>query len=62
MPDGPRSSNEIRRGIPDGSARISSARRARMTVHTCRKDVHAHGRRFEARGADCPAEVVEALQ
>ena len=34
MPDGPRSSKEMRRGIPEGSARISSARRARMTVQT----------------------------
>ncbi len=34
MPDAPRSLNEMRRGIPDGSARISSALRARRTVHT----------------------------
>ena len=37
MPDAPRSSKAIRRGIPDGSARINSARRARMTVQTCFK-------------------------
>ena len=34
IPDGPRSSNEMRRGIPEGSARMSSARRARITVQT----------------------------
>ncbi len=34
IPDGPRSSNVIRRGIPEGSARMSSARRARRTVQT----------------------------
>ena len=34
MPDGPRSSKEIRRGMPEGSARISSARLARITVQT----------------------------
>ena len=34
MPDAPRSSKVIRRGMPDGSARISSARRVRMTVQT----------------------------
>ena len=34
MPEAPRSSKEMRRGIPEGSARISSARRARMTVQT----------------------------
>ena len=34
IPDGPRSSNVIRRGMPEGSARMSSARRARRTVQT----------------------------
>jgi hypothetical protein len=35
IPDTPRWSNEIRRGIPDGSVSTSCARRARMTVQTC---------------------------
>ena len=34
IPDAPRSLNVIRRGIPEGSARMSSARRARRTVQT----------------------------
>ena len=36
-PDGPRSVNANRRGIPEGSAKMSCAWRARMTVQTWRR-------------------------